>query len=76
MYKNYGFVFGQYNIRLACQILHMQPVPKPIFMQKPPHQQLRLGILAAYPGHVIAPRFFGMHIGHKTKVREFKKVIF
>ena len=58
----------QYNIRFPRQILYMQPVPKPVFMQKPPHQQLRLGILAAYTGHVIAARLFGVYIGHKAKV--------
>jgi hypothetical protein len=70
MYKNYRLVFGQYNIRRPRQILYMQPVPKPVFMQKPAHQQFRLGILAVYARHVIAAGFFAVYIGHKAKVRE------
>jgi hypothetical protein len=53
----------------------MQPIPKPTFMQKPAHQQLRLGILAAYARHVIAAGFFAVYIGHKAKVREIKKAM-
>ena len=35
---------------------------------QPAHQQLGLSILAAYTGHVIAARLFGVYIGHKAKV--------
>ena len=56
------------NLLFLRQILYMQPVPKPVFMQKAAHQQLRFGILAAYTRHVIATRLFGVYIGHKAKV--------
>jgi len=54
MYKNYGFVFGEYDIRLAGQFLYMQPVPEPVFMQKLPYQQFRFGILAPDARRIVA----------------------
>jgi hypothetical protein len=41
-------------------------------MQKLPHQQFWLGILAAYARHVIAAGFFGVYIGHGVKVQQNK----
>jgi len=35
----------------------------------------RSGIGCAYTRHVIAARLFGVYIGHKAKVREFKKAM-
>ena len=46
----------------------MQPVAETVFMQKPPHQHFRLGILAPYPRHVVAAGFFAVHIGHWAKL--------
>jgi hypothetical protein len=68
MYKNHGLVFGQHNVGLAGQIFHVQPVPEPVLMQKPPHQHLRLRILTPYPRHIITPRLLAMHIGHVVKL--------
>ena len=46
----------------------MQPVPEPVFMQKPAHQHFGFGILAADARHIVAAGCFGVYIGHRTKV--------
>ncbi len=68
VYKYYRFVFRQHDIRFAGQRFYMQPVAETVFMQKPAHQHFGLGILTTYARHVVAPRFFGMYIGHCVKV--------
>jgi len=69
MYKNYGFIFWQYYIRLPRQPLYMKPVPEPVFMQKLAHQHFGFGILAPDARHVVAAGFFAMYIGHNAKVQ-------
>ena len=70
MYKNYGFIFGEYYIRLTRQTFHMQPVPEPVFMQKLTHQHFGFGILAPYARHVVTAGFFGVYICHNAKVSQ------
>jgi len=48
----------------------MQPVPKPIFMQKFAHLHFGFGILAPYTRHVVTACFFGVYICHSTKVKQ------
>jgi len=71
MYKNYSFIFWQHNIRLPRQPLHMQPIPVPVFMQKPAHQHFGFGILAPDARHIVAAGCFGVYIGHAIKVLQF-----
>ncbi len=55
VYKNGGFVFGNYDIRLSRQVFHMQPVPESVFKQEPSHNHLGLGVRQlADPAHVVA----------------------
>ena len=42
----------------------MQPVPKSIFKQKPPHNHFRLGILAPDSAHIVASYFGFVYVGH------------
>ena len=60
MYKNNGFVFGQYDVRFSRHVFYVQPVPEPAFMQKPAHQHFLFGILAADARHVEAAGCLGV----------------
>ncbi|HVW16052.1 MAG TPA: hypothetical protein VHB54_19640 [Mucilaginibacter sp.] len=71
MYKYHGFIFGQYNVRFAGQVFHMQPVAETIFVQKLAHQYFRLGILTPYPRHIVAAGFLAVHVGHVVKLAVF-----
>ena len=72
IYKDYSFVFGQYNIRFPGQFWIMQSVPETIGKKKPPHHHLGFGILPPDPAHIVTARRFVVHIGHETKViRQF-----
>ena len=65
--KNYGFVFGEYDIGLTGHIFYMQAVAETVFMQKLAHQHFGLGILTPNARHVIAARFLTVYICHGTK---------
>ena len=46
----------------------MQPVPKPLPMQKLSNNHFRFGVLTPYPTHIKTPHFFTMYISHNANV--------
>ena len=53
------FVLWQYDVRLARQVLAVQPEPIAEPVQRRADEQFRLGVLAADAGHVPASTGFG-----------------
>jgi hypothetical protein len=51
MNENDGLVFRENNVRLAGQLLVMEPVTKACFMKRPTDDHFGLCVLAAYAGH-------------------------
>lgn len=68
MYKNYGFVFWQNNIRFAGKVFIVEFITVAICEKKFSHEHHRLCVLAFDPAHIVTSYFFGMHICHCIKL--------
>ena len=66
MNKDDRFVFRKDDVRFTGQVFHIYPVTETFTKKVFPDKKLWLGVFCLDPGHIIAPGFLGMNVGHRV----------
>ncbi len=66
MYKNYGVITRQNNIRFSRQVANMKTEPESLLVQNVSNQYFRFGVASPYAGHHPAAGGAVHHIDHQA----------